>query len=276
MEVFRTKAELQAALQGEKNIGFVPTMGALHQGHISLIKRAVSEAKVIVCSIFVNPIQFNNKEDLEKYPRDEENDLQLLKKAGCNMVFIPSEQEMYPEEVTENYQFGALEQVMEGAFRPGHFNGVAVVVKRLFDIVKPQKAFFGEKDFQQLAIICQLVKQENIQVEIVPCPIVREEDGLAMSSRNMRLSLEDRAQAPFIYQMLQMAKQYSAIKKAEEVRKIITKQFENNPHFKLEYFEIVDAETLQPVSFFEEHESVVACVATWLGGVRLIDVLRLK
>ncbi len=201
----QTKNELQNALKAQGTnpiIGFVPTMGALHEGHLSLVRQAKRESEIVVVSIFVNPIQFNNSDDLQKYPRDLDRDLDLLKEVGCDIVFAPSEAEMYPENPTESYAFGDLETVMEGAFRPGHFNGVAIVVKRLFDLIKPTAAYFGEKDFQQLAIIRALTEKENLSVEIVGCPIIREKDGLAMSSRNVRLSAEDRRIAPQIYKTL--------------------------------------------------------------------------
>jgi pantoate--beta-alanine ligase len=274
MNVFHSVSDTRRWLAGVrsmgKSIGFVPTMGALHQGHLDLIKRARRENDINGCSIFVNPIQFNNPEDLIKYPRPIEEDLRLLKEAGCDLVFIPSVEEMYPEPVTKKYDFGPLERVMEGAHRPGHFNGVAVVVEKLFDIFGPDRAYFGEKDFQQLRIIQSLVKMENIPVEIVPCPTVREADGLAMSSRNRRLSAEERAIAPSIYKALLNAKDLANKYPVAEVKKISIAMLESKG-FRVDYFEISDTETLQPVEKWEETSSVIACVAAFLGSVRLID-----
>jgi pantoate--beta-alanine ligase len=253
-----------------RKIGFVPTMGALHTGHIDLIERAARENDLSGCSIFVNPIQFNNPEDLAKYPRDIDRDLALLEKSGCGLVFVPSVEEMYPGPVKEKYDFGKLEKVMEGAHRPGHFNGVAVVVKRLFEIFQPDRAYFGEKDFQQLRIIQALVDKENIPVEIVPCPTVRETDGLAMSSRNQRLSPEERTIAPEIYKTLVMARDLAKIISVEEVKMIAAARLEHKG-FKPDYFEIADSSSLQPVNSWDEAPEVIACIAAYLGAVRLID-----
>jgi len=253
-----------------KTVGFVPTMGALHQGHLNLVSRSCHENDISGCSIFVNPIQFNNQEDLTKYPRTLETDLQLLEQTGCDLVFVPSVEEMYPRPVDEKYDFGNLERVMEGEHRPGHFNGVAVVVKKLFDIFQPDRAYFGEKDFQQLRIIQLLVELETIPVEIVPCPTVRETDGLAMSSRNRRLSAAERAAAPEIYKTLLRAKELAKIIPIPELREISTAWLENKG-FKVDYFELADSITLKPVKNWEEAPGVVACVAAFLGNVRLID-----
>ena len=253
-----------------KSIGFVPTMGALHQGHLDLVRRAREENDICGCSIFVNPIQFNNPEDLVKYPRTLADDLKLLEKAGCDLVFAPSVEEMYPEPVTKKFDFGGLERVMEGEHRPGHFNGVAVVVEKLFDIFGPDRAYFGEKDFQQLRIIQSLVKMENIPVEIVSCHTVREADGLAMSSRNRRLSAEERDIAPVIYQTLLHAKDLANKTPVSEVKKIATSMLESKG-FRVDYFEISDTESLQPVETWEGAPGVIACVAAFLGSVRLID-----
>lgn len=258
-----------------RSIGFVPTMGALHQGHLSLIERSVQENDVTVCSIFVNPIQFNNPEDLEKYPRNVEADLTMLEKTGCDLVFVPSVAEMYPEQVLEHHYFGHLENVMEGAFRPGHFNGVAVVVKRLFNIVKPDKSYFGEKDFQQLAIIREMVKIEQIPIEIIGCPIVREPDGLAMSSRNARLSEEERAIAPEIYRILCEAVALAPAKSVLEIEQWVAEAVEKEPAFRLEYFCIVDAKTLQHAESWDNPNGIRGCIALWLGDVRLIDNIRI-
>jgi len=253
-----------------KSIGFVPTMGALHQGHLDLVRRARSDNDLAGCSIFVNPIQFNNPEDLEKYPRTLENDLQLLEQTGCDLVFIPSVEEMYPGPVMEKYDFGDLERVMEGEHRPGHFNGVAIIVKKLFDIFQPDKAYFGEKDFQQLRIIQALVRMEKIPVEIIPCPTVRESDGLAMSSRNRRLTPEERLRAPEIYNTLVLARELVNIVPVSEVRKLSIARLESKG-FRVDYFEIADIESLQPSNTWETNGGMIACVAAFLGKVRLID-----
>jgi pantoate--beta-alanine ligase len=259
-----------------KKIGFVPTMGALHEGHLSLIYEARKHNYIVTASIFVNPIQFNNPGDLEKYPRTEENDCRMLEQAGCDMVFIPNVKEMYPEEVKKTYDFGNLETVMEGQFRPGHFNGVAIVVKKLFDIFTPHQAFFGQKDFQQLAIIRRMVELENIPVEVIGCPTLRETDGLAMSSRNIRLSENQRKSAPFIFKMLELAKQLLPETEVIEVHQHIVDKFANHPDFELEYFEICNAITLQPIKSLNDAEEVVACVAAYMGEVRLIDNRMMK
>ena len=278
MQVFHTINETtsftqQARTQG-KSIGFVPTMGALHPGHLSLVERARRENDIVVVSIFVNPIQFNNPADLEKYPRDLEADLRMLESVGCDVVFSPSEAEMYPEKVNKTYDFGDLAKVMEGAFRPGHFDGVAIVVHRLFDIVLPHRAYFGEKDFQQLQIIRALVALENIDVEIVPCPISRESDGVARSSRNERLAPEMRKSAPFIYQTLLKARDLAQTDDAGKIIDFVENQFASHPLLKLEYFSIADADTLQPVEdeIFPESYGFIAVFA---GDIRLIDNIRL-
>lgn len=280
MIVLKTIAETQSYLNSlrEKNktIGFVPTMGALHQGHLELLSRSKNENDISVCSIFVNPIQFNNPEDLIKYPRTFDDDCSKLESVNCDVLFAPDAKEMYPEENQKQYDFGLLEKVMEGKFRPGHFNGVAVVVKLLFDITEPHRAYFGEKDFQQLAIINAMVKQENLNIEIVPCAIVREKDGLAMSSRNVRLTAEERETAPIIYKTLTSVKKKRNTQSIAELNEWAAQQINNVPGMKLEYFEIVDAENLQAIKSLDESPQTVACVATFLGAVRLIDNIRLS
>ena len=256
-----------------KTIGFVPTMGALHKGHISLIERAKQENDIVVCSVFVNPIQFNNKEDLIKYPRDIEKDSILLEENGCDILFCPKAEEVYAEEAKESFSFGALEKVMEGKQRPGHFNGVAIIVSRLFDWVKPNRAYFGEKDFQQIAIIKDMVRQLNSPVEIVPCPIVREIDGLAISSRNVRLEEQAREIAPKIHYILHKSCSMKDNLSFSQIKSFVINEFKRIKEFELEYFEMVDDTTLQPISQKGEN-GVVGCVAVWLGGVRLIDVER--
>lgn len=269
-EVVGLVSEIKA--QG-KTIGLVPTMGALHIGHLSLIEKARKENDIIICSVFVNPIQFNNQEDLDKYPRDIEKDCLLLEDAGCDYVFSPSAEEVYAEKPTEKFDFGALETVMEGKMRPGHFNGVATIVSRLFNWINPTRAYFGEKDFQQLAIIKDMVRQLNSPVEIVPCPIVRESDGLAMSSRNMRLSEEKRAIASKINSILKKSVSMKENISLSQIKSFVKNEFSLLKDFELEYFELVDDATLQPVNQKGEN-GVVGCVAVWLGGVRLIDVIR--
>lgn len=257
-----------------KSVGFVPTMGALHEGHITLVKRSVSENDFTVVSIFVNPIQFNNPNDLAKYPSDLKSDLELLEKAGADLVFIPSVKEMYPEPSTKVYDLGFVTTVMEGKFRPGHFNGVAVVVHKLLDIVKPDRAYFGEKDFQQLLVIKELVRREHIPVEIVPCPISREDDGLARSSRNMRLTPIMRAAAPFIYKQLKKAKEIAPHSTAREVEEAIEKVFSEHPLLELEHFTIADGDTLNPIKG-KIPDNAYGFIAVFAGDIRLIDNIRL-
>lgn len=279
MKVFSKIAETTAFIQEQRNsgltIGFVPTMGALHEGHISLMRQAKSENDLLVVSIFVNPIQFNNKSDLEKYPKTLESDSLMLEEVGCDVLFAPSAAEMYPKPIVKNYDFGKLGDVMEGANRPGHFNGVAIVVKKLFEICLPNKSYFGEKDFQQLAIINKLVKIENLDLEIVPCPIVRESDGLAMSSRNTRLSSNQRQIAPFIYEILLQARNLAGKKSVDEVKSWVENKFNSNKAFQLEYFEISDDVDLQRVSSWNEAENTMGFVVANMGNVRLIDNIRL-
>lgn len=269
-----TKAFVLEKKKEKKSIGFVPTMGALHEGHLALMRRAKLENDLLVVSIFVNPIQFNKASDLEKYPRDLEKDIKKLIPAGCDVLFAPEVGEMYPEEVSEQYHFGLLESVMEGAYREGHFNGVAIVVKRLFEIVQANRAYFGEKDFQQLAIIQALVRMEHLDVEIIPCPIVRETDGLAMSSRNERLTGEERKIAPFIFQTLTAARDTYKNYTPEKLKKWVVSKFDHEPAFKLEYFEIADDKMLQSVHTWDEHTGTLGFIAVNLGNVRLIDNIR--
>lgn len=274
MKLVSTVQELQTEIQRiatGKSVGFVPTMGALHQGHISLVKQAVSENPVVVVSIFVNPTQFNDPNDLERYPRTLENDMKLLEPTGCSIVFAPTAKEVYPEPDKRKFNFGILEQVMEGKHRPGHFNGVAQVVSRLFDMVKPTKAYFGLKDFQQLAIVKNMVKQLQLPVEIVPCAIIREESGLAMSSRNELLTEEQRKNATVISETLFKAKELKGQKSVQEITDWVTETINKNPFLDVEYFEIVDDEQLQPVKNWDEKSTKVGCVAAFCGKIRLID-----
>mgnify|MGYP002766177921 FL=1 len=256
-----------------KTIGLLPTMGALHEGHLSLAKRAKEENDVLICSVFVNPIQFNNKEDLEKYPRDLEADVALLDGIGCDVVFAPSAEEVYAEEPTEKYNFGALEQVLEGPQRPGHFNGVATIVHKLFKWARPDRAYFGEKDYQQIAIVKDLVRQFSIPVQIVECPIYRDADGLATSSRNRRLSAKARKIAPKIHEILLKSATLAKDMSYSQIKSYVEGEFAMRNDFELEYFEVVDAKTLQPIRRPSEN-GAVGCVAVWLDGVRLIDIQK--
>jgi pantoate--beta-alanine ligase len=280
LKIFKTIKELQTELQLFRktgaSIGFVPTMGALHEGHIALIKRSVLENPVTVCSIFVNPTQFNNAEDLEKYPRTVDADIEMLEKNNCTVVFIPSVVEIYPEKKILEINFGMLETTMEGAYRPGHFKGVATVVNTLFQIVEPDVAYFGEKDFQQLAVVRHLVKQFQLSVKIAGCETVREKDGLAMSSRNIHLTPEERKQVAVIYQSLLSAKEdYQKKISVHEIKNGVVQKIESANLFKVQYFEIVNAETLQPIveSIFDI--SIRACIAVLTSRTRLIDNLSL-
>jgi pantoate--beta-alanine ligase len=293
-------AELTAAVEEAKRqgleIGLVPTMGALHEGHLSLIERALKENDVVVVSLFVNPIQFNNKEDLEKYPRTIDADLKLIEgliartegRAKELLAFTPTVDEMYPDgEPKEVYHFGPVEEVMEGPRRPGHFSGVAVVVRRLFDLAQPKRAYFGEKDYQQVAVIRALLEQIKYPIELVPCPIVRADDGLALSSRNMRLSPAARAIAPTINATLEQAAEMAEYEDVDDVKEWVVDTLasfhEVNPtlcpdglKFEPEYFEIVDARTLQPIENWDAAGDLgaVGCIAVWLDGVRLIDIVK--
>ena len=259
-----------------KSVGLVPTMGALHEGHLSLVKRCRRENDVVVVSVFVNPTQFNNKEDLRTYPRTEEADKALLAEAGCDIVFMPTVEEVYPEPDTRVFDLGPVAEVMEGAMRPGHFNGVAQIVSKLFMMVKPDRAYFGEKDFQQIAVIRQMVKNEGFNLQIVPCSIVREADGLAKSSRNVRLSAEARQTAPSIYRTLQESLDYAKSHTVAETQKFVTDCINSYPGMEVEYYQIVDGITLMPVNNWNESNYIVGCVTVYCGGVRLIDNIAYK
>jgi pantoate--beta-alanine ligase len=280
MQVIKHINDLQTILNIKRKeglkIGFVPTMGALHDGHISLVRMAGEQTGFVVVSIFVNPTQFNDKSDLERYPRDLQKDVELLTPTACQLIFAPQSEEIYPEQDTRQFNFGSLEQVMEGKFRPGHFNGVAQVVSRLFDIVQPDKAFFGQKDFQQLAIINEMVKRFNLPVEIVACPIVREADGLAMSSRNMLLSPEQRQNAVHISATLFEAANKSGNLSVEEIRSWVISRINENEHLNTEYFEIVNEKTLQAVKSWDEPCVKVGCIAVHCGKIRLIDNIEFE
>ncbi len=281
MKQFTTIAETADFLrkQQEKGltIGFVPTMGALHEGHLTLVRRSKMENSLSVCSIFVNPIQFNNSKDLAKYPRTLARDTGMLEEIGCDVVFTPETAGMYPEgeNNTIDLEFGTLDQVMEGKFRPGHFKGVAIVVKRLFEIVQPTRAYFGKKDFQQLAVISYMVEKLNLPVEIIPCETVREPDGLAMSSRNRRLTIAERNIAPTIYQVLLKVREKAGKIPVRELKEWAINKIRENPQLRIEYVEIADNETLMPVEKWNSRVSTVAFVAVFLGEVRLIDNIEL-
>jgi len=281
MITFTTIKEIQKYLRQfrkkGKSVGFVPTMGALHEGHLMLIRRSKAENDITVCSIFVNPIQFNNMEDLTKYPRMPATDSRLLAGEGCDIVFIPAEEEMYPggKKPEVEVDFGILDKVMEAKFRPGHFKGVAVVVKRLFDIVEPTRAYFGKKDFQQLAVIKYMVKMMKIPVEVISCNTVRENDGLAMSSRNLRLTIGERTIAPYIYQVLSRVKEMAGIMPIEELKNWAIKKIQEKQELRVEYFEIADKNTLLPLDDWTCRDKAMAFAAVYLGDVRLIDSIEL-
>lgn len=279
MIVAKTLSEFNLAyntLDNKQEIGFVPTMGALHAGHISLVKQSAAKCRHTIVSIFVNPTQFNNKQDLASYPRTLDDDCALLEKAGVDIVFAPRVTDIYPQEDTRIFDFGGLDNFGEGPRRPGHFNGVAQVVTRLFDIVKPAYAFFGEKDFQQVAIIKYFVKQLAYPLEIVQCPILREEDGLAKSSRNTLLTKEQRAAAPHIYKCLCKAKEYSKTMTPAQVIEAVTNDINANTLLETEYIEIVDATMLNPVKNWNDAEQIQLWCAVYARPVRLIDNIKLK
>ncbi|MEE0916178.1 MAG: pantoate--beta-alanine ligase [Alistipes sp.] len=278
MKSFSTVKQLREALNlhRDKTIGFVPTMGALHQGHISLVERARRECDTVVVSVFVNPTQFNDKNDLKNYPRTPEADAAMLEAAGVDYVLFPSVEEIYPEPDTRVFDFGQIDKVMEGATRPGHFNGVAQVVSRLFAIVEPDRAYFGEKDFQQIAVIRAMVAQLGLKLEIVDCPIVRDTDGLARSSRNTLLTAEHRAAAPHIYQVLSAAQSKLTEMTPQALTEWVVAEVEREPLLKVIYFQAVDALSLQQVSSWEESERIQGCIAVQAGEIRLIDNIKLK
>jgi pantoate--beta-alanine ligase len=277
MIVYRTKTDLSGhllSLQNEgKSIGLVPTMGALHQGHMSLVEKAAAENDVVVVTIFVNPTQFNDPSDLDLYPRTLDQDLELLRQLEADLVFVPAVKEMYPDEDTQIFDLGELDKVMEGKHRPGHFNGVAQIVSKLFLMIRPHRAYFGQKDFQQLVVIRRLVEILDMNLTIVSCPIIRENDGLAMSSRNTRLSKEERKLAPFIYETLVHASEKMEALSPSQLKEWVILQFKKQSALELEYFEIVEDKGLMPVVKWDEEVNKVACLAVLLGGVRLIDNL---
>jgi len=276
MHVINTIADLTKIVEQVKSegktIGLVPTMGALHDGHLSLIKRARLENEVVFVSIFVNPVQFNNQDDLAKYPRTLERDVELIGDYA-DYAFAPTVEEVFPTPPTEEYHFGPVEEVMEGAARPGHFNGVGVIVRRLLDWVRPDKAYFGEKDYQQIAVIRELVRQCDIKSEIVPCPIVREPNGLAMSSRNRRLTPEQFELAANIHRILVESQ---ALEDVPQIKAFVESEIAKYPEFKLDYFEVADADTLQTVHSLQDAAGVMGFITVYVGEVRLIDNIRYK
>ncbi|MBQ8581668.1 MAG: pantoate--beta-alanine ligase [Alistipes sp.] len=278
MKVVTTVNALREALAevNPQGVGFVPTMGALHAGHRSLVERARKENETVVVSVFVNPTQFNDKGDLKRYPRTPEADAALLEAAGADLVLMPSVEEIYPEPDTRQFDFGQIDKVMEGATRPGHFNGVAQVVSRLFDIVKPTRAYFGEKDFQQIAVIKAMVAQLGIEVEIVECPIIRAEDGLALSSRNELLTPEHRAIAPTIYATLRRAVELSEVMTPTELKTWVEATINHTALLQTIYYQSVDARTMQEVEAWSDAERIQGCIAVQAGEIRLIDNIRIR
>ena len=280
MRVVKPISELKSLISGykqeNKTVGLVPTMGALHAGHKSLVDRARKENDIVVVSVFVNPTQFNNKQDLATYPRTEERDCALLEAAGCDVVFMPAVEEVYPEPDNRQFDLGAVAEVMEGAHRPGHFNGVAQIVSKLFGFVEPDRAYFGEKDFQQIAVIRKMVQLEGFKLQIVACPIKREDDGLALSSRNVRLTAEQRQLAPNIYRVLKESCNFAKSHTVAETEKFVVDSLNALPQMEVEYYSIVDALTMQPVSDWADADSITGCITVYCGEVRLIDNIAYK
>lgn len=278
MKVIRTVAELRSEIAASRaqgrSVGLVPTMGALHAGHVSLIDKARADNDIVVVSVFVNPTQFNNPEDLRTYPRTEQADCEKLMAAGVDFAFIPSVEEVYPEPDTRVFDLGAVAEVMEGAMRPGHFNGVAQIVSKLFRMVEPDRAYFGEKDFQQIAVIKRMVELENIDIDIVECPIKRHDDGLAMSSRNVRLSAEQRAIAPNISRILHESLEYAKSHSVADTKEWVIAQVNSYDAMEVEYYEVVDALSMQPIADWNDAKQAVGCITVYLGDVRLIDNIK--
>lgn len=276
MNIIRDKSgldELHRKIQAENaSLGFIPTMGALHQGHLSLIERAQKENTYTICSVYVNPTQFNDPKDFDRYPRPIENDLKILEKSGCDYAFVPTNDIMYVQKTVMKYDFGSLEHVMEGKFRPGHFNGVATIVGKLFNLVKPTRAYFGQKDLQQTVVIRTLVNDLSFDIELVICDTLREPDGLAMSSRNTLLKPEHRSKAVLLYKALSQAKElYLSGASISDIQKSATAAIVSDKDFKLEYFEIVDLQSLISLKENTGLKPVAICVASFLGEIRLID-----
>ena len=281
MKIFKKRDQLKSFLEeskkNRKTIGFVPTMGALHKGHLFLIEQAKKKNDIVVASIFVNPTQFNNQEDLDNYPKTLEKDIELLESVFCDVLFAPTVSEIYHENiVSEKFDFDGLEHQMEGKFRPGHFDGVGTIVKTLFEIVSPKNAYFGEKDFQQLQIIKKLVAKNQLPISIKGCAIFREKDGLAMSSRNARLTTEQRNVAPLIYKVLKKVKKKFQEETFEEIAEWVENQFKNHPFLQLEYFTIADEKSLKSINIKEIDTKYRAFIAVFAGNIRLIDNIQLK
>lgn len=281
MKIFSKKKDLKDCLlahrSGNKTVGFVPTMGALHSGHLSLIKEAQQKNDIVVVSLFVNPTQFDSAEDLKKYPKTIKNDIELLDSVSCDILFTPSVEEIYENNISsENFNFDGLEHQMEGKFRKGHFNGVGTVVKTLFKIVAPHKAYFGQKDFQQLQIIKKMVEKHSLKVEVEGCPIFRQQDGLAMSSRNVRLSKKQKAAAPFVYKVLQEVREKFNTQSVLEITQWVESQFKNHPSLKLEYFTVADEKSLKSIETKEDFKKYRAFIAVFADEIRLIDNLQLE
>ncbi len=282
MKLIQTRKELGEFLTSEraqgKSVGLVPTMGALHAGHASLVRRSVRENDVTVVSVFLNPTQFNDPADLERYPRTLEADCKLLAECGAQVVFAPSVKEMYPEPDTRSFSYPPTDSVMEGAYRPGHFNGVCQIVSKLFQIVEPDRAYFGEKDFQQIAVIRRMVEDQDFGVQIVPCPVVREESGLALSSRNTLLSDDERAIAPAIYQTMRRSLGMMAESSVQEVHDFVVRTLNDVDGLEVQYFSIVDGKSLADVQSWEQSDDIVGCITVFCGSkpIRLIDHIRYK
>ncbi len=278
MEIIREVALLRRRVEEEKqcgrSVGLVPTMGALHAGHVSLIDRARKENDIVVVSVFVNPTQFNNPEDLRTYPRTEEADCEKMTSASVDIAFIPSVEEVYPEPDTRVFDLGPVAEVMEGPMRPGHFNGVAQIVSKLFDMVLPHRAYFGEKDFQQIAVIRRMVELEGFDIDIIDCPIMREDDGLAMSSRNVRLTPSQREIAPAIHKALVASLDFAKSHSVKETMQNVINEINAQPEMEVEYYEIVDSLTMQPISDWAECNCPVGCITVYCGEVRLIDNIK--
>ncbi|MCM1520498.1 MAG: pantoate--beta-alanine ligase [Lachnoclostridium sp.] len=278
MNIIRTVDELgrqvSAARALGRTIGLVPTMGALHDGHMSLIQKARHDNDIVVVSVFVNPTQFNNPDDLRTYPRTEEADLAKLSEAGVDIAFVPTVEEMYPEPDTREFNLGPVAQVMEGAMRPGHFNGVAQVVSKLFAMTRPDRAYFGEKDFQQIAVIRKMAQLEGFDIDIIACPIKREEDGLAMSSRNVRLSAEQRALAPVIHRTLEGSLSWAMDHDVASTKRYVVDTLNSFDGLEVEYYEIVNADDMQPIADWSDCRQAVGCVTVYCGEVRLIDNIK--
>ena len=281
MKIFKKRDQLKSFLEeskkNKKTIGFVPTMGALHRGHLFLIEQAKKKNDLTVASIFVNPTQFNNQEDLDNYPKTLEKDIELLESVSCDVLFVPTIAEIYHKNVVSNkFDFDGLEHEMEGKYRAGHFDGVGTIVKTLFEIVSPKNAYFGEKDFQQLQIIKKLVAKNQLPISITGCAIYREKDGLAMSSRNARLSSEQRKVAPIIYKVLKKVKKKFQEETEGEISEWVENQFKNHPFLQLEYFTIADEKSLKPINIKEFDKKYRAFIAVFAGNIRLIDNIQLK